>query len=70
MVTVFSGNLVRFNNETTMGRVTSKVESMLGTHFNIFWKLGHGIKIITFYLVSVHKQCTHDDRMIILGLVQ
>ena len=34
------------NNETTMGRVTSKVQSMLGTNFNIFWDLGQGIKII------------------------
>ena len=53
---VFSGMI---NNETTMGRVTSKVQSMSGTIFNIFWELGQGIKIIifVFYLVSVHKHC-------------
>ena len=53
---VFSGMI---NNETTMGRVTSKVQSMLGTNFYILWELGQGIKIIIFvvYLVSAHKQC-------------
>ena len=52
MMPVFSGMI---NNETTMGRVTSKVQSMSGT----FWELGQGNKIIifVFYLVSVHKQC-------------
>ena len=56
MMPVFSGMI---NNETTMGRVTSKVQSMSGTIFNVFWELGQGIKIIinVFYLVSVHKQC-------------
>ena len=53
---VFSGMI---NNETTMGRVTSKVQSMSETIFNFFWELGQGIQIIIFvvYLVSVHKQC-------------
>ena len=56
MMPVFSGMI---NYETTMGRVTSKVQSMSGTIFNVFWELGQGIKIIifVFYLVSVHKQC-------------
>ena len=56
MMPVFSGMI---NNETTMGRVTSKVQSMSGTIFNVFWELGQGIKIIIFVfcLVSVHKQC-------------
>ena len=56
MMPVFSGMI---NNETTMGRVTSKVQSMSGTIFNVFWESGQGIKIIifVFYLVSVHKQC-------------
>ena len=54
MMPVFSGMI---NNETTMGRVTSKVQSMSGTIFNVFWELGQGIKIIifVFYLVSAHK---------------
>ena len=56
MMPVFSGMI---NNETTMGRVTSKVQIMSGTIFSVFWELVQGIKIIIFvvYLVSVHKHC-------------
>ena len=46
---VFSGMI---NNETTMGRVTSKVQSMSGTIFNVFWELGQGIKIIIFVYIT------------------